>query len=518
MRLRCCQSGKPAPKHRRANTTRVFAADFGASGGKFFAGIFEDGTFRLNEIHRFAHEAVSFYVPDAKGRVAERAYWDDVLLYRNLVKGLREYRRTVSKTLDGIGIDTWGADGQLMSAEGDPLGRLYAYRDHRLDHMAEKVKAKVGAWNAYRLTGIHFQPFNLSNQLHWFMLNRRQTLKPGAYFLPAPSLFYFFLGGARTVDSTFASVSQLMDAHTGKWSPEILRKLGIPASIMPPIVPPGTVVGRLYPELAAGLGLNRAPLIAVGSHDTASAFAAAPVDSPAEALIISSGTWSLVGKLIPSPITTKEAMAYNLSNEGGIGNVRLLRNCMGTWLVQELKRGWQHADGHDIPWADMDRWAMEAPSFTAFVDPDDKSFYNPPDMQAAIMAFCRRTGQTAPADRGTALRMVYESLAMKYRYVGEILAKASGTANKAVHIVGGGSRNIMLNQYTADALGLPVFAGPEEATAIGNCMVQAMGLGILKSMSAAQPLIREAFPIRKYNPADPSRWNVAYARFKALIR
>jgi sugar (pentulose or hexulose) kinase len=499
------------------STIRVFAGDFGASGGKCFAGIFENGTFRLHEVHRFSHEAVSFFVADASGTVAERMHWDDTLLYGNLVKGLREFRRTVAGRLDGIGIDTWGADGQLMTADGDAIGKMYAYRDHRLDDMCDKVRARVGARKAYAVTGIHFQPFNVSNQLHWLMLNRRKDLKPGAFYLPAPTLFYYYLGGVKAVDSTFASVTQLMDAHTRQWSAEILRKLKIPAAIMPEIVAPGTVVGTLQAELAERVGLNPARLIAVGGHDTASAFAAAPVNDPGEALIISSGTWSLVGKLVPEAITSPEAMTHNLSNEGGIGDVRLLRNCMGTWLVQELKRIWQHADGSELKWADMDRWTREAPSFTAFVDPDDTRFYNPPDMQAAITEFCRRTGQTVPMDRGTYLRVVYESLAMKYRYVNDILAGVSGRPNRVAHIVGGGSKNTMLNQYAADALGIPVLAGPEEATAIGNCMVQALGLGVIRSMHEALPLIREAFPIKEYKPQDTARWSEAYGRFKTLV-
>lgn len=500
------------------STTRVFAADFGASGGKCFAGVYENGTFRLNEVHRFAHESVPFFVADSTGTVAERAYWDDVLLYQNLVKGLREYRRTVSDKLDGIGIDTWGADGQFFTADGDAMGKMYAYRDHRLDDMADKVRAKVGAKKAYAITGIHFQPFNVSNQLYWHMLNRKGTLKPGCFYLPAPALFYYYLGGVKSVDSTFASVTQLMDAHSKTWSEVILKKLKIPASVMPPIVEPGSIVGELHAELAGLVGLNRARLIAVGGHDTASAFAAAPVENPDEALIISSGTWSLVGKLIPQANTSKEAMAHNFSNEGGIGNVRLLKNCMGSWLVQELKRIWQHADGSEIKWADMDRWTREAPSFTAFVDPDDKGFYNPKDMQEAIAQYCRKTGQPVPTGRGTYLRVVYESLALKYRYVNELLAKVTGRPNKVVHIVGGGSKNVMLNQYTADALGLPVMAGPEEATAIGNCMVQALGLGVIKTLRDAIPLIREAFPIREYKPQDVSRWNEAYRKFKTLLK
>ncbi|MEI8120655.1 MAG: rhamnulokinase family protein [bacterium] len=498
-------------------TVRVFAGDFGASGGKCFAGVFENGTFRLTEVHRFAHESVSFFLGDSAGTLTERTYWDDVLLYQNLVKGLREYRRTVSDTLDGIGIDTWGADGQFFTAEGDSMGKMYAYRDHRLDNMVEKVRARVGARKAYALTGIHFQPFNVSNQLHWFMLNRRKALRPGAFYLPVSSLFYYYLGGVKSVDTTFASVTQLMDAHTKTWSAEILRKLRIPLSIMPEIVEPGSVVGKLHAELAAQVGLNRARLIAVGGHDTASAFAAAPVNDPDEALIISSGTWSLVGKLVSEAITSKEAMNHNFSNEGGIGNVRLLKNCMGSWLVQELKRIWQHTDGHEIKWPELDRWTREAPAFTAFVDPDDKCFYNPADMQKAIAEFCQKTGQPVPVDRGTYIRVVYESLALKYRHVNELLTQVTGKPNKVVHIVGGGSRNVMLNQFAADAIGLPVLAGPEEATATGNCMVQAMGLGVIKTMRDAIPLIRESFPIREYKPQDTARWNVAYRKFKALI-
>jgi rhamnulokinase len=498
-------------------TARVFAIDFGASGGKCFAGVFEKGAFELREVHRFAHEATSFFVPDADGHVTERAYWDDTLLFQNIVKGLRAYRRTVSDSLDGIGIDAWGADGQFMSAEGDIIGKMYAYRDHRLDRMIDVVKAKIDASRIYSITGIHFQPFNVSNQLHWFMLNRAKTLRPGAFYLPVPSLFYYYLGGGRKIDSTWASITQLMDARTHTWSPTILRKLSIPAGILPEIVEPGTVVGKLFKALARSVGLNQARLIAVGGHDTASAFAAAPIRNADDALIISSGTWSLVGKLVPAPVTSREAMEANLSNEGGIGNVRLLKNCMGTWLVQELKRVWQQADGCELSWSEMDKWTRAAPAFAMFLNPDDPAFYNPPDMQAAIIKFCRRTGQKPPVDRGTFLRAVYESLALKYRMVNETIAKVSGKPSKVVHIVGGGCRNVMLNQYTANALGLPVVAGPEEATAVGNCMLQAMGLRVIGSLGDALSLIRQAFPIREYKPQDTARWEQAYETFKRYV-
>ncbi|MBM4147611.1 MAG: rhamnulokinase [Lentisphaerae bacterium] len=495
---------------------RLFAVDLGASGGKCFAGTIGRGGFSMREVHRFPHEGVTFRVADAKGRLAERAHWDDTLLYRNILLGLEEFGRSEGRSLDSIGIDTWGADGQMMTADGDPLGKMYCYRDHRLDRMVDEVKKRMAPERIYGITGVHFQPFNVSNQLLWFMQNRGGWLNPGCFYLPVPSLFYYYLGGARCVDSSWASVTQLMDARRHCWSGEILRALGIPKRIMPRIVEPGAKVGRLHAGLASAAGVSRAALVAVASHDTASAFAAAPVSDPAEALVISSGTWSLVGKLVANPITSEAAMACNISNEGGIGNTRFLKNCMGTWLVQELRRVWRTKDGREPAWSVLDQMTEKAPAFTAFVDPDDTGFYNPADMEKAIAAFCRRTRQKVPADRGTFLRVVYESLALKYRLVNEQICAACNGRTKVVHIVGGGSRNMLLNQFAADCLGLPVLAGPEEATAVGNMMVQAMGMGVIRSMADAQPLIRKAFPIRTYKPRDPGAWEQAYARFRGI--
>jgi len=493
---------------------RLLAVDLGASGGKCFVGTFRHGTFSMEEIHRFPHEGVSFYAAGTGGEVTERAYWDDILLYHNIVAGLQAYGRDVSTQLDSIGIDTWGADGQFLNSYGDLLGKVYCYRDHRLDDMIDKVKAAMDPRRIYEITGIHFQPFNLSNQLYWFMLNRKELLTPGGFYLPIPSVFYYYLGGAKQVDSSWASVTQLMDARKKQWSAEILDALGIPADLMPEIVEPGTVIGELHAPLAESAGINRAKLIAAAAHDTASAFAAAPVSDPDEALIISSGTWSLVGKLIPEPITSDEAMAANISNEGGIGNTRFLKNCMGTWIVQELRRVWRIADGKEMDWSEITALAEAAPAFGSFIDPDDAAFYNPKNMEEAIAEFCERTSQPAPSDRGACLRLVYESLALKYRMVNEQICHACGKTTSVVNVVGGGCKNELLNRFTADAVGLPVVAGPEEATAVGNFMVQAMGLDLIGSMVEAQPIIREAFPIREYQPEDTQSWDTAYTRFK----
>ncbi|HPW76237.1 MAG TPA: FGGY family carbohydrate kinase [Kiritimatiellia bacterium] len=496
---------------------KVFAVDLGASGGKCFVGVFSDKGFRMEEIHRFAHEGVSCFLPDRSGEVTERTFWDDTFIYQNIVKGLQAARRQCGAVLDGIGIDTWGADGNLVTRDGDLLGKVYCYRDHRLDAMCEEVKARLDATKVYEITGNHFQPFNQSNQLLWLATRRPELLKLAEVYLPIPSLFYYYLGGCKVVDSTFASVTQMMDAKRGKWSREMLKALGIPKRLMPEIVKPGTKVGRLQPKLAAACGLNEADLIAVGSHDTASAFAAAPVRNVKTALIISSGTWSLVGKLIRKPITTPEAMAAGLSNEGGIGNTRFLRNCMGTWIVQELLRVWEIADGKRMSWSEVDTLTPAAPAFTAFIDPDDSRFYNPANMEQEIRAYLNETGQPAPVDRGTVLRCVYESLALKYRQVNETINRVTGTDTEAVHIVGGGSNNALLNQFTADSVGVPVFAGPKEATAVGNLMVQAVGAGILPDLKAAKSIIRASFPITVFQPQQTDAWDAAYARFSSFV-
>jgi rhamnulokinase len=498
-------------------SAKVIAVDLGASGGKCFAGIFDENGFALEEIHRFSHEPATLFMTDRAGRTEERTYWCDQVIYAHMVEGLRAYRREIGVEADSVGIDAWGADGVFVTEDGVTLGPMYSYRDHRLDGMIEQVKARIDPVRLYQITGIHFQPFNVSNQLLWFMQNRADLARKGVRYLPAPTLFAYYLGGVTAVDSSWASVTQLMDARTKRWSREVLRALGIPARLMPQIVPPGTVVGELSAGLAQSVGLNQMKIVAVGSHDTASAYAAAPVSNTAHALVISSGTWSLIGKLIRRPITGPEAMAGNMSNEGGIGNVRFLKNCMGTWLVQELRRAWRVHDGREMEWEEMNRLTDQGKPFAAFIDPDDPGFYNPQNMETAIIAFCRRTGQEPPADRGTMLRMLYESLALKYRMVAEQIAQASGKPNKVIHIVGGGSKNALLNQLAANACGLRVVAGPEEATAVGNAMVQGMALGAIERLSDAQSLIRAAFPIREFTPRDREKWEQVYGSYRAVV-
>jgi len=497
---------------------KVIAVDVGASGGKCFVGAFDAKGFTLREIHRFSHEPTTVYLADRSGRVEERAFWDELYIYAQIVQGLRAYRREIGDAVDSVAVDAWGADGALVTEDGVTLGPVYCYRDHRLDGMIDQVKARMDPRRLYEITGIHFQPFNVSNQLLWFMQNRAGLVKKGTRFLPITTLFSYYLGGVSAVDSSWASVTQLMDSKKRKWSREILRALRIPTWLMPEIVAPGTVAGEIRAELARSLGLNQAKIIAVGSHDTASAYAAAPIGNPSNALIISSGTWSLVGKLVRKPVTSEEAMAANISNEGGIGNIRLLKNCMGTWLVQELRRAWRSRDGKELDWEEMNRMTEKGASLAAFIDPDDPGFFNPSNMEEAIISFCRRTRQEPPRDRGTMLRSVYESLALKYRVVAEQITAVSGKPYSVIHIVGGGSKNAFLNQLTANACGVKVVAGPEEATAVGNAMVQALGLGIIEKLSQAKSMIRAAFPIREFAPRERETWGKAFARFRTIVK
>lgn len=497
---------------------KLFAVDLGASGGKCFVGFFGDATFRMEEIHRFAHEGALFFLADSDGEETERTHWDDIAIYQNILKGLQAARRQYGPKLDGIGIDTWGADGHFITRDGDVVGKVYCYRDHRLDNMCDEVRARIDAERVYEITGNHFLPFNQSNQMLWAATRRPAWLKRADVYLPIPALFYYYLGGCKVVDSTFASVTQMMDAKRKRWSGVMLKALGIPRRLMPEIVNPGTKIGKLRPKIAELCGLDPVDLIAVGSHDTASAFAAAPVKNAKKALIISSGTWSLVGKLIRKPITSADAMRAGLSNEGGIGNTRFLRNCMGTWIVQELLRIWEIEDGKRMEWSEVDTITPAAPAFTAFIDPDDARFYNPANMEQAIRSFLKETNQAEPKDRGTILRCVYESLALKYRYVNELINGVTNTDTEVVHIVGGGSNNALLNQFTADSVGVPVLAGPKEATAVGNLMVQAIGAGILPDLKAAMPLIKSAFPIKRFDPENKEAWDEAYGRFKRLLK
>lgn len=537
---------------------RAVAVDLGASGGKILAGVFRNQKLvDLREVYRFSHDPTTLFVSDRRGRRTEKLHWDVLQIYSNVLRGLRLAvsdlpSQGIHAPEVSIGIDAWGADGQFLSADGEFLGEMYAYRDHRLDGMIETVNSFISAERLYRLTGIHMQPFNISNQLLWFRLHRSSLFHLAHSFLPVASLFYFLLGGGslRIVDSTIGSVSQLMDVNRLQWSPEIFRKLRIPMRLMPSIVFPATKQGVLSPEVCRSIGFlpdeshfssssspsssssasssssHRPTLVAVAMHDTASAFAAAPCGGGSEvsresALIISSGTWSLVGRLVGSPQTTSDLpRRYNFSNEGGIGNVRLLKNVMGMWILQKLRAEWAARDGFEMSWKQIETEAAASPhSLLSFVDPDDSSFYHPPKMEIALMNYFAKTNQKLPTSKGGLIRSVLESLALKYRVVSDQLEEILKSPSKGVYIVGGGSRNSLLNQLTADATQLRVTAGPEEATAIGNLMLQAVGMNAVPSLDAAAAAVRGSLSLKTFDPLPRSagKWKEAAHRFRRIV-
>jgi len=500
-----------------SDKTIIGACDLGASGGKFFIGVFEDRKFTLQEIHRFEHGPVSLYVRQGDN-VVSRAYWDDLYLYQNIIEALQKYRRDVSDRLDSLGIDTWGTDGQFFTKDGDTLDRIYSYRDHRLDDMVEQLTAVIDRKTVYEKTGIHFWPFNLSNQIYWFRKYRPELFDKATSFLSVGGVFYYYLCGARITEYTWASVSQLLDAATQQWCPEIFDAIDVPVSLMAPVVPPGREIGALFPQLAEQIGLNEFKLITAPMHDTASAFASAPVEDEAGALIISSGTWSLIGKLVPEPIITEEALQENFSNEGGVGNIRFLRNSMGTWPVQELRRIWKEKDGGEMSWEQITETAQQGADFAYFIDPDDLSFYSPDNMELAIQQYCKDTGQDVPTTRPDILNTVYQSLALKYAMTNQCVQCVCRRPTRKIHIVGGGAKNNLLNQYTANAAGVPVVAGPSEATAVGNIMVQAVALGLIDNLKEAIPIIGDSFAVQKYQPADQAQWRQALQRLESIIQ
>jgi rhamnulokinase len=330
-----------------------------------------------------------------------------------------------------------------------------------------------------------------------------------------PDLFHYFFTGLKVNEYTDASTSQMLDPSTRSWAHGLVKAFGLPGHILGTLVQPGTVLGPLRTTVAVETGLNAAPVIAPASHDTGSAIAAVPATGTSWAYI-SSGTWSLMGVELSAPLLSDAALAANFTNEGGVGGTtRFLKNIMGLWLVQECRRAWERA-GTTYSYDDLSRLAEAAPPFVSIVNPDDDSFILPQSMPQALADFCRRAGQPAPADAGATVRCALESLALCYRWVLDKLEQLTGKRLEAIHVVGGGSQNMLLNQFTADACNRPVLAGPVEATAIGNVLVQAVGLGVLGSLAEAREVVRQSFEVRTFTPRNPEAWQGPYERFAAL--
>ena len=492
-----------------AQTGRYAAVDLGAESGRVVLGTIREGRLDLAEVHRFLNEPQW---------LLGRFCWDTVRLFAEIKTGLARCAREHDPRLDGIGLDTWGVDFALLDADDEVLGLPRHYRDPRTNGVMERTFQIVSREEIYRTTGIQFMQINSLFQLMALRFARSPLLEAARHLLFMPDLLNFWLTGRRANEVTIASTSQCWDPVSGDWARGMLDRLGIPAALFCELVPPGTTLGTLHESVQRDTGLGAVPVIAPATHDTGSAVAAVPAEGAEDWAYVSCGTWSLVGIESPRPVITDRSLECNLTNEAGVGGTtRLLGNVMGLWILQQCRRAWERA-GRRYGYDELAALAAQAPPHAALIDPDDPRFLNPPDMPAAIADFCRETGQTPPESVAAITRCIVESLALKYRWVLDRLEEVAGRPIGRVHLIGGGSQNRQLCQATADASGRPVLAGPVEATAAGNVVVQAMGAGRLESLAAARALVRASFPLQEYRPADTTAWDSAYARFLSLLR
>jgi len=449
--------------------------------------------------------------PTGTVRLGGRLHW-------NVVRMLEEIRSALDAVTcadpppDSMGIDTWGVDFGLLVTDGSLLGLPVAYRDPRTEGMMERFFERVPREEIYSRTGIQFIRINTLYQLFAMSQAGSPLLGAAGSFLMIPDLFNYFLTGEKTGEFTNATTTQLFNANDKAWDAKLLEAAGVDPGIMPRVVAPGTVIGELSGEMCERRGMKAIPVIAPATHDTGSAVAAAPAESGGWAYI-SSGTWSLAGVELENPLTGPEARELNFTNEGGAGGTyRFLKNIMGLWLVQRCR---EELD----PRCDYGRMEIEAANaepFRSLVFPDDSRFFNPGSMCGEIAGFCRDTGQPAPEKTGQFARCALESLALRYREVLDEVVRAGAERPERLHVLGGGSKNELLCRMTASATGLPVAAGPAEATAAGNIALQAMALGQLDSLAGARRMIRESFDIREYEPGDPGPWDEAYEKYQEL--
>jgi rhamnulokinase len=486
-----------------AAARKFLAFDLGAESGRGILGLLDD-RLRLEVVHRFPNGAV---------RTLDTLHWDVLRLYGEMLTGLRGAAQ--HGPLDGVGVDTWGVDFALLGRGGTLLGNPRHYRDPHTEGVPERAFQRVPRAEVFHQTGIQFMRFNTLYQLLALQEARSPLLDVAETLLFIPDLFHYFFTGLKVNEYTDASTSQMLDPRTRGWAWDLVRAFGLPAQVLGTIVQPGTVLGPLRTSVAAETGANAAPVIAPASHDTAAAIAAVPATGTSWAYI-SSGTWSLMGVELPAPLIDERALEANFTNEGGVGGtIRFLKNVMGLWLVQECRRAWERA-GQAYGYEDLMRQAEAAPPFVSVVDPDDSSFLLPPSMPAALADFCRRTGQPVPDGVGATVRCALEGLALRYRWVLGKLEELTGRRLEVIHVVGGGSQNALLNQLTADACDRPVLAGPVEATAAGNVLVQAIGAGALGSLADAREVVRRSFEVRTFTPQRPDAWQGPWERFRTL--
>ena len=486
---------------------KYLAFDFGAESGRAILGAFDDKKVKIQELHRF---------PNPQIRLLDHVYWDVLSLFQELKNALSITVKKGHRLLQGIGVDTWGVEFGIIAEDGHLLSNPVVYRDQRTEGMMERVFRTISKKEIYQLTGIQFLQLNTLYQLASLVKDDSPLLSMGRHLLFMPDLFNYFMTGEICSEYTIASTSQLLNAKTKEWEERLFSAMRIPSAIMSSIIPPCTVLGSLRPELLEETGLKSGEVIAPAGHDTACAVAAVPVQNDHWAYI-SSGTWSLLGIETDHPIISEASLQNNFTNEGGVNNkIRFLKNTMGMWLLEGCRRAWSKNEA-SVDYDLLMNMAGEAKPFQCIIDPDNGLFMNPQDMPGAIIEYSQMTGQVVPQDRGEFVRCILESLALKYRYLIDKINHMGTRKIEVLHIVGGGSRNQMLNQFAANATGLPVITGPAEATAIGNIILQLLANKELYSLKEARDLVARSFPGETYEPRDQEQWNEIYHQKKNLF-
>ena len=488
------------------------AIDMGASSGRHVVGHFDGSKLSLEEVYRFENGPVD---------IAGSLFWDFPGQWAHVLEGLRAAGSRLGNRISSVGVDTWGVDFGLLGRGDVLLGNPYHYRDSRTDGMLEKAFSIVSREEIFQNTGLQFMQLNTLYQLLAMKLSRSPLLDVAETLLMVPDLFHWLMTGRKCNEFTEATTSQFFNPTKGDWATELLGKFDLPTDILGTIEQPGANLGPLKSGLAAETGLGSAQVILPGSHDTASAVMAVPAASAAGAApdwcYVSLGTWALMGVESPRPVVNDQVMKLNFTNEGGVaGTYRLLKNIAGLWLIQECRRVWNQA-GRDWDWEDLNKLSAAARPLVSFVDPDDRRFLAPTDMPEAIRSFTKETSQPVPEDEGAVLRCALDSIALKFRQVLGMCEELSGAPIKTIHIVGGGTRNRQLCQAAADACGRLVVAGPVEATATGNVMMQAVAAGDVASVAEAREVIRNSFAVEQYEPNDTAAWDDAYGRFTTLL-
>lgn len=462
----------------------------------------------MDEIYRFPNEGI---------KKDDSLIWNISGIYSELIKGLKKYNDKYGVSIDGIGIDTWGVDFVLLDGNDELVGNCHHYRDPRTLGMLEKMFERIPKKEIFENTGIQFMELNTSTQLYSLVYNNSLHLRQTETLLMVPDYLNYLLSGKKKSEYSIATTSQLFNPEKLNWSKEIIEKLGLNYNIFQDIIPSGTILGKLKPTISREIGFEDVDIIAPACHDTGSAIAAVPVDmnkfKRGEWAYLSSGTWSLLGVELDKPLITENSLEFNFTNEGGIENtIRFLKNVTGLWIIQECKKEWQK-QGLDYAWDEIITKASEAKPFQSFINPDDPLFHNPSEMIIAIQKYCEKSNQIPPKTMGEISRTIFESLAFRYRQVLEYIEEIMEKRIQIFHIIGGGSSNKLLNQFTSNSLDIPVMAGPMEATAIGNILTQAKAVGLINSLEDLRNIVMNSFSIKEYHPKDVKSWELGYEKY-----